>query len=198
VHALQLQLRAELLAGTGRPTLLLVEHEPVITLGRRSADDALTAPAERLAARGIGVVRIERGGLATYHGPGQLVGYPVLPLPRFGLDVPTFVHHLEGTMADVVGELGLDAGRRPGYPGLWVGRAKIGAVGVHVHRQVSIHGFALNLDPDLSVYDLFLPCGIQPEEGAISSVARLAGSAPSPADLAPAAAARFRARVSGS
>ncbi|MDP7111337.1 MAG: hypothetical protein QGH45_05215, partial [Myxococcota bacterium] len=110
VHSLQLQLRDELLAGRGRPTLLMVEHEPVVTLGRRAGDDALIAPADLLAAQGIDVVRVERGGQATYHGPGQLVGYPILPLPRFGLDVPTFVAHMEGAMADVASDLGLGAG----------------------------------------------------------------------------------------
>jgi lipoate-protein ligase B len=197
VHSLQLQLRDELLAGRGRPTLLLVEHDPVVTLGRRAGDDALIAGADLLAARGIEVVRVERGGQATYHGPGQLVGYPILPLPRFGLDVPTFVAHLEGTMADVAIDLGLAAGRRQGYPGVWVGRAKIGAVGVHLRRLISIHGFALNLDPDLDAYRLIVPCGLLPADGEISSVARLAGSAPSAADLAPEVAARLIRRILG-
>lgn len=197
VHALQLQLRDELLGGGGRPTLLLVEHDPVVTLGRRTGGDAFTSGEAGLARRGIELVRVERGGQATYHGPGQLVGYPILPLPRFGLDVPTFVAHLEGTMVDTARDLGLSAGRREGFPGAWVGRAKIGAVGIHLRRLVSIHGFALNLDVDLRVYELFLPCGITPEQGAVSSVARLAGAAPSPREVAPAVARRFLERIQG-
>lgn len=197
VHALQLQLRDELLSGGGRPTLLLVEHDPVVTLGRRAGDDAFSVPPAELSSRGIEVVRVERGGLATYHGPGQLVGYPILPLPRFGLDVPAFVAHLEGTMVETARDLGLHAGRREGFPGAWVGTRKIGAVGIHVRRLVSIHGFALNLDVDLGAYELILPCGIPPEQGTISSVARLAGAAPSPREVAPAVARRFLERIRG-
>ncbi len=195
IHALQRQLRDDLLAGEGRPTLFLVEHDPVVTLGRRAGADALPQGEAELVWRGIELVRVERGGQATYHGPGQLVGYPVLPLPRFGLDVPDFVAHLEGTMIDTARDLGLEAGRREGFPGAWVGRKKIGAVGIHVRRLVSIHGFALNLDVDLRAYEAILPCGITPDEGSISSVASLAGSAPSPEEIAPAVAERLLRRI---
>ena len=197
VHALQLQLRDALVAGRGTPELLLLEHTPVVTLGRRAGDDALSIPETVLRERGVDVVRVERGGEATYHGPGQLVGYPILPLPRFGLDVPTFVRQLEGAMLDAVRARGVAAARRQGYPGIWVGRRKIGAVGIHVRRLVTVHGFALNLTVDASAFGAIVPCGIRPGDGTISSLAELAGSAPSPAELAPEVARRLIRRLQG-
>ncbi len=184
VHERQLQLRRAILAGHGEPTLLLVEHEPVVTLGRRGSDADLALSRGALRDGGVDVVSVERGGLATYHGPGQLVGYPVIPLASFGLTVPAFVHRLEAALIEFVGGLGVVGHRREGWPGVWVGRTKIAAIGLHIHRGVSIHGFALNLTLRPAVYGCIVPCGIPAELGSVSSVAELAGAAPEPGDAA--------------
>ena len=186
---MQLDIREAILAGRGEPSLLMVEHEPVITLGRRGGDLAL--PRDDLARRGVDVVDVERGGLATYHGPGQLVGYPILPLARFCLTVPEFVALLEEVMIGHAASLGLDAHRREGWPGVWVGRIKIGAVGLHLHRGVSIHGFALNLTTDPAAYRQLVPCGIGPRQGAVGTIEQLAGRAEPPEEAAPAVAERL-------
>jgi len=193
VHRKQLQLRQAILAGEGEPTLLLVEHEPVITLGRRGGELAIDADALR--ARGVAVQRVERGGLATYHGPGQLVGYPVVPLERFGLTVPRLVWAMERALIEYAGDRGLDAGRRDGYPGVWCGDRKIGAIGLHVHRGVSIHGFALNLTVDPAAYRWIVPCGIEPSVGKVSSIAEILGHADSPEAAAPEMADRLVHRM---
>ncbi len=185
VHRRQLEIRRRLIAGEGQPALLLVEHEPVVTLGRRAGDEALNAPRDHLLSRGVAVEAIERGGLATYHGPGQLVGYPILSLPDHQLTVPAYVALLEDTLITYAGSLGLAANRRKQFPGVWVGRTKIGAIGLHLHRDVSIHGFAFNLTIDPSSYRWILPCGIRPQDGTVSSVKALLGGAPSPEDAAP-------------
>jgi len=185
VLARQHALRDGILAGTAEPTLLLVEHEPVITLGRRGSRADLVAPPASLAARGIGVEAVERGGLATYHGPGQLVGYPILAPSRFRLTVPAFVELLEDVLISHLERYGLRGERRDGFPGVWCGAAKVAAIGLHLHRGVSIHGFALNLCPELAHYDWIVPCGIRPAQGAVSSVAQLTGNAPPPAQAAP-------------
>ncbi len=191
----QKALREAILAGTGEPRLWLLEHDPVVTLGRRAAGDAVAVPRALLSQRGVELVAIDRGGQATYHGPGQLVGYVILPLPRFGLTVPRLVDHLEGAVIDFVARRGVVAGRRGGYPGVWVGRRKIAAIGLHLHRLVTIHGFALNLDPDLTPYSYIVPCGIRPEDGAVSSLRELVGEAPTPAQAAPEIAADLVARL---
>lgn len=193
VHRMQLQLREAILRGEAEPTLLLVEHEPVITLGRRGGDLALGADALR--AQGVAVREVERGGLATYHGPGQLVGYPVLPLARFGLSVPRLVRALEAALIGYAGDRGLDAARREGLPGVWCGDRKIGAIGLHVHRGVSIHGFALNLTVDTAAYRWIVPCGIDPAEGRVSSVAELLGQADPPEIAASEVAERLVHRI---
>lgn len=197
--ALELQETTHALRVAGRcpDTLLLLEHPPVVTLGRGSALAREAIPRAALEAQGVAVCESGRGGRATYHGPGQLVGYPILPLPRFGLDVPTFVRQLEGAMLDAVRARGVAAARRQGYPGIWVGRRKIGAVGIHVRRLVTVHGFALNLTVDASAFGAIVPCGIRPGDGTISSLAELAGSAPSPAELAPEVARRLIRRLQG-
>lgn len=194
----QKALRQAILDGAGEPRLWLLEHEPVVTLGRRAGEDAVTVPAELLAQRGVELVSIERGGAATYHGPGQLVGYVILPIEPFGLTVPRLVQHLEGCVIDFAGRRGVQAGRREGYPGVWVGRRKIAAVGLHLRRLVTIHGFAFNLTTDLTPYETIVPCGIRPDEGQVSSLAELAGEAPSPQQAAPEIAENLVARLTGS
>ena len=142
-------------------TLLLVEHPPVITLGRRASyDDILAEPAE-LAARGIAVHETNRGGLVTYHGPGQLVGYPIASIRGLtGGDVVRYVTGLEETLIRALATYGVAAGRDPVHHGVWTSDAKIAAVGVAISRGVTMHGFALNVCPDLAHFLLINPCGI--------------------------------------
>jgi lipoyl(octanoyl) transferase len=191
---LQDSLRADILAERGPETLLLLEHEPVITLGR-SADLAnVLLPEPLLASRGIRVYRASRGGDVTYHGPGQLVGYPVVKL-RSG--VRAHVEAMAAALADVLSGLGIAARYRPDAPGLWVDRddgavAKICAFGINVQRRVTTHGFALNLSPDLGAFALIVPCGLAGSP--VTSVAALLGAAPTPEQLADAVARALGAR----
>jgi lipoate-protein ligase B len=145
---------------TGHDVLLLTEHFPVITLGYRRPHEQLRLPAALFAERGIAVVETERGGGATYHGPGQFVAYPIFssPVRRYG--VRRFVENLEEVMRRVSRGFGVSADRRPGFPGLWVGRRKVGAVGIAVRRGVSLHGFALNVNLDLLPFSYIIPCGL--------------------------------------
>lgn len=158
--------------------LMLVEHQPVVTLGR-SADRAhVFLPRDALAARGIALFEVERGGSATYHGPGQLVGYPIMDLCAVGADVGRFVRMLEGTVIDTLATFGITASRRYGYPGVWVGEAKICALGIAVKRRVTMHGFALNVAADLDGFKVINPCGL---DRPVTSMAALLGR---PVDLA--------------
>lgn len=154
------QLVAELRAEGKLPdTLLLLEHEPVYTLGRRGSESEILYDADLRATLGIDVVRSDRGGLVTYHGPGQLTGYPIFNLGP-AADVIGYVCKLEKAMIYAAARFGVDAQRVEGYPGVWVGDQKLGAVGVHVSRGITTHGFALNVSPDLSAYNGIVPCGI--------------------------------------
>ena len=175
----QERLRADVLSGQAPETLLLCEHHPVVTLGR-SADPAhVLAPRAELARRGVDVQPASRGGDVTYHGPGQLVGYTIVRL-RGG--VLGHVTAMARAIAAVLGELGIDARWRRDVPGLWVGdNSKICAFGVHVHRRVAIHGFALNVASALDGFDLIVPCGLQAVR--TTSVAHLLGPGRSPPAL---------------
>jgi lipoyl(octanoyl) transferase len=155
--ALQERLRADLVAGAGAETVLFCEHDPVVTLGRSARPANVLAPEAELARRGVAVQQASRGGDVTYHGPGQLVGYPVVRL-RGGV-----VGHL-GAMARALGrvlaELGVAATFRRDAPGLWTNDEKLCAFGVHVRSRVAIHGFALNVTTNLDAFDLIVPCGL--------------------------------------
>ena len=163
--ALQKRLAGERADGLINDRLLLLEHPAVLTLGRQ-ADPAhvLATPAE-LVSRRIEVVRVERGGEVTYHGPGQLVAYPILALSRRGLLLRPLVRALEDAMVETCAAFGVRADRRDGHPGCWIesdGPAprKLGALGIRVERGVSYHGIALNVDPELADFDLIDPCGM--------------------------------------
>jgi lipoyl(octanoyl) transferase len=152
--------------------LLLLEHPPVLTLGKHADEAHVRAAAADLQRRGIEVIRVERGGEVTYHGPGQLVAYPILQLSRRGLLLRPLVRALEGAMADTSGELGVPAGRRDGLPGCWCDPdsahpRKIGALGIRVERGVSYHGIALNISVDLADFELIDACG-DPETASTS------------------------------
>lgn len=140
--------------------LLLVEHPPVITLGRGATREHLHMEEALLKERGIEVWEIERGGDVTFHGPGQLVGYPIIDLERHGKDLGLYLRKLEEVLIRTLGFYGIPGERRDGQTGVWVADAKIASIGVHVSRWVSRHGFALNVHTDLSAFDLIHPCGL--------------------------------------
>jgi len=176
--------------------LLLLEHSPVLTLGKYADDAHVRATPADLERRGIELIRVERGGEVTYHGPGQLVAYPILKLSRHGLLVKPLVRALEQAMIETCAALGVVAERREGHPGCWTATEtptprKIGALGIRVQRGVSYHGIALNVTVDLADFDLIDPCGMPDVES--TSIAREAGwvgpaAAPSTDSVARAAA----------
>jgi lipoate-protein ligase B len=153
---LQAGLRARVQAGELGDVLLLLEHPPVYTRGRRSDDGELPLGEAWYRAQGVDVVDTERGGKLTYHGPGQLVGYPIM---RIGA-VRTYVETMERAIAAALAEEGIAAGPRDGLTGVWVQDRKIGSIGVHVSHRVTSHGFAINVDNDLAPFDWVVPCGI--------------------------------------
>ncbi|MCS7234802.1 MAG: lipoyl(octanoyl) transferase LipB [Armatimonadota bacterium] len=158
--ALQRQLVSLRQRGEIPDVLLLVEHPPVVTCGRATKPEHLPVPREVLRRMGFGVFDVERGGSVTYHGPGQLVGYPILDLRAYGENVVGYVRMLEESVIRTLGGYGIQAGRRPGFPGVWVGTEKIAAVGVAVKRRVTLHGFALNVTTNLDHFRFINPCGI--------------------------------------
>jgi lipoyl(octanoyl) transferase len=159
--ALQRDLAARRIAGT-LPTdlLLLVEHPPVITLGRGFHPEHLSTPLAALEARGIEVHDIERGGDVTFHGPGQLVGYPIFDLRGHRQDLHWFLRQMEEALISAIGDFGIAGERVAGYTGVWTAGRKIASIGIHVRQWVTWHGFALNVTTDLSYFDLIVPCGI--------------------------------------
>lgn len=158
-HALQQALVAQRAEGTIQDTLVLTEHEPVVTHGRGTPPAELAA----LAATGLPVVEVERGGEATYHGPGQLVAYPILLLEEERRDLHRYLRDLEEVVIGVLAEFGLEGTRRPGLTGVWLGPRKVCSIGVAVRRWVTWHGLALNLHTDLGPFRRFRPCGLSPD-----------------------------------
>jgi lipoate-protein ligase B len=140
--------------------LLLLEHPPVITLGRSGTASSLRLPEADLAVRGIPIHRVGRGGDATYHGPGQLVGYPIVDLAPRGRDLHRFLRLLEETLLTTLAAFGLHGRRHPGRTGVWVDGAKIASIGIGVRHWISWHGFALNVATDLRAFDTIVPCGL--------------------------------------
>ncbi len=144
-----------------RDMLLLVEHPPVITLGRSFQHENLPTSLEDLEQRGIEVFDIERGGDVTFHGPGQLVGYPIFDLTEHKQDLHLFLRQIEESLIRTVANVGIAAQRREGKTGVWVEDRKLASIGIHVKKWVTWHGFALNVLTDLSFFDLIVPCGIE-------------------------------------
>ncbi len=168
---------AERRRGAIPDTLVLVEHEPVVTVGVEGDDGGA-------AGSGLPVVAVERGGRATYHGPGQLVGYPIVDLGARGRDVRRFVHEVEELVVRAVVPFGIRAGHVSGRRGVWVeGQRKIASIGIAVDHWITFHGFALNVDPDLTEFDRFRPCGF--DGGVMTSVARETGRRVSLAEAKP-------------
>ena len=176
---LQLEAVAARRAGTAPDTLYLLEHAPVVTLGRNAADTGVVATAEELARAGIEVRRSERGGQTTYHGPGQIVGYPIVDLRGLGIGVAEYVRRLEETMIGAARAFGVEAGRRDGIVGVFADAGqgpKLGAIGVRVSRGVTSHGFAFNVAPQLDHYRFIVPCGLTGI--GVASLASILGTAP--------------------
>ena len=161
VLELQRELCRRRMAGeTGEDVLLLVEHDPVVTLGRGTRAQSLPLAPEELARRGVPAVEVERGGDVTYHAPGQLVGYPIIDLGGHRRDLHWYLRTLEDVLILALGRLGVEAERRPGLTGVWTAGRKIASIGIHVKQWVTFHGFALNVSTDLRGFDLIVPCGI--------------------------------------
>ena len=170
---LQRELVAQRKAGTVPDTLLLLEHPHVYTLGRNAKKENLLISAAQLVARGAQVFEIDRGGDVTYHGPGQLVGYPIMDLAQHRRDIAWYMRCLEEVFIAVAGEYGIEAGRLAGAPGVWAGNDKLVALGVHISRWVTSHGFAFNVNTDLRCFDGIVPCGLR--DKGVTSLQKLLG-----------------------
>ena len=154
--------------------LLLLEHPHVITLGRNGHMENLLASSEVLERAGVSFYPTDRGGDVTYHGPGQLVGYPIMDLREWRRDVGAYVRGVEQVLIDTLAEYGIEAGRIPKLTGVWVGERKVAAIGVHISRWVTSHGFALNVSTDLSYFQYIVPCGLSKP---VTSMAQLGAPA---------------------
>ena len=152
----QKEIQAKRIAGEIEDTLLMVEHEPVYTLGKNANENHLLQSRDQ----SVDVFNIERGGDITFHGPGQLVGYPILDLSNYKKSVSWYMRTLEQIIIDTVSEFGIEAKRIEGLTGVWVGDEKIAALGVRIRRWVTMHGFSINVNTDLTFYDGIIPCGI--------------------------------------
>ncbi|MEZ4586067.1 MAG: lipoyl(octanoyl) transferase LipB [Gemmatimonadales bacterium] len=152
--------RARIDGALDHDVLLLVEHPPVVTLGRGTQQTSLPLAPALLEQRGLEVFEVERGGDVTLHAPGQLVGYPIFHLEHHRTDLHWYLRTIEAALIDAVGALGIAAEREAGLTGVWTGGRKLASIGVHVKRWVTLHGFALNVTTDLSLFDLIVPCGI--------------------------------------
>lgn len=173
-------------------TLVFTEHEPVYTVGLRSGAEAnLVWDPEHLAREGIEVVKTNRGGDITYHGPGQIVGYPIVDISS-RKDLHEYLRFLEQVMINAVGCFGLVATRREGKTGIWIGTRKVAAIGVAVRRWVTYHGFALNVNANLSHFQGIVPCGIAPSEGTVTSLQRELGRELDMAEVKKVLAVEFR------
>ena len=156
VWDLQKEMQQQRINGNIEDTLILVEHDPVYTLGKNANEDHLLQSRDE----SVDVFNIERGGDITFHGPGQLVGYPILDLSNYKKSVSWYMRTLEQVLIDTLIEFKITAQQNDGLTGVWVGDEKIAALGVRISRWVTMHGFALNVNPDLSFYDGIIPCGI--------------------------------------
>jgi lipoate-protein ligase B len=177
----QLELVEERRRGEGSDILVLTEHNPVFTIGvRQGAGEHLVWTQEMLKAQGIELVKTNRGGDITYHGPGQIVGYPIMNLQE-KRDLHAYLRDLEEVLIRTVGHFGIEAGRREGKTGIWIEDRKIAAIGVAVKSWITYHGFALNVDPNLEHFSGIIPCGIT--DGSVTSMAKECGHPPLPGQV---------------
>ena len=177
LEALELQrsLARDRISGTiPQDVLLLVEHPPVVTLGRSSKQKHLVASPEFLQSKGVELYEVERGGDVTFHGPGQLVGYPIIDLKRHRQDLHWYLRKIEEALINSLDDYGIPGERNTAYTGVWTRGKKIASIGVHARDWVTWHGFALNVTTDLSYFDLIVPCGI--DGVAMTSISRELGS----------------------
>jgi len=174
---LQCERRAAVGAGKAPNALFLLEHTPIVTLGRSAHESNLLLSREELIRRGIAVHASDRGGDVTYHGPGQLVAYPILNLLLWNLSIRQYLRALEEVLIRQLTRYGLDAGRVEGMTGVWVRGAKVAAIGIGVHTAVAFHGIALNINPNMEHFRYIIPCGIGDKP--VTSLATLLPTAPS-------------------
>jgi len=154
-------------------TLLLLEHPHVVTLGKRAADSDMLFSEEVLSSRGVQTAWVDRGGQATYHGPGQLVGYPIINLRHHQRKIKRFVHNIETFLIELLGRYyHINCHTEDDYIGVWVENRKIAAIGISIHKGVSMHGFALNVNTDLEYFSLIIPCGIQGGGREVTSISK--------------------------
>lgn len=175
--------------GEAPDTLLLLEHSPVVTVGRGGSENAVLVPVEALRARGIAICETNRGGKVTYHGPGQLVGYPILDLGRLRRDVHWYLRRLEEALILSLADFGLSAHRRKGLTGVWLPMGKVAAIGVAVRRWITMHGFALNVSCDLRPFGLIDPCGLA--DLGVTSMQEALGRPVRPDEVVPAVVRAF-------
>jgi lipoyl(octanoyl) transferase len=176
-------------AGTGDEALYLLEHPPVITLGRNATGSAILADADTITRRGVEIVETDRGGDVTFHGPGQLVGYPIIALEDGRKDIRRYVHDLEEVLLRALDDFGISSRRHAVHRGVWVGEKKIASLGIRIARWVTCHGFALNVSTDLDYYRLITPCGISNCE--MTSIAAETGSPARMSDVKAAVVSHF-------
>ncbi|OPX93581.1 MAG: Octanoyltransferase [Pelotomaculum sp. PtaB.Bin104] len=174
-YTLQRELVETRIQKSDSDAIIVVEHPPVFTIGRNGSLQHLLMP-EHINKQRIPVCEVDRGGSITYHGPGQLVLYPILDLRFHGQDLHKLIHFYEAAIIAVLKDFGIDGRRISQWPGVWVGEEKIAFIGIGVRRWITYHGIALNLDPDLKYFDWIIPCGIKNKR--VTSMAKLLGSAP--------------------
>ena len=172
-YELQKRLLQERIQGEGRNTLLLLQHEPVITIGRGGDKKNILVSENFLTLKGIKLYEIDRGGDVTYHGPGQLTGYPIIDLKLFKKDIYWYLRQLEEVIIKVLAEYDIPGKRVEGYTGVWVGDEKVCAIGIAVRRWITYHGFALNVHPDMTHFGLITPCGIS--DKGVTSIEKILG-----------------------
>jgi lipoate-protein ligase B len=172
-YQIQARLLEERLAGKIPDTLLLLEHKPVITMGKSGKLENILVTQEELARRGVSLIFIDRGGDATYHGLGQLVGYPIMDLRERGKDAHVYLHNLEEVLIRTIRDFGIESGRDPSHAGVWVDKQEIAAIGLSLRKWITMHGFALNVNTDLKQFALINPCGFNNRSAA--SISQLLG-----------------------
>ena len=188
--AYQREAHRQRVAGERPDLLFLLEHRPVYTLGRSATRDHLLWNQARLTEAGIECVSCDRGGDITYHGPGQLVGYPIVHLPEAGLHVVEYVTALEEVLLRTAADFGVQANRDPRNRGIWVGNTKLAALGIRISHQVAMHGFAFNVSPKLSDFQGIIPCGLNGV--GVTSLEQLLGKAPAMEDVISSVIRHFR------